>query len=1200
MSIYERVACRHTEIEDLLELDAIRDILKTTNGTCGLADGTPLSTIMAYATLCVTATEPQSGKVVGGIAFFASGLLDNVLPKKDDGALGRWVADQASNLRVQAPAGLVVPYFVLHPDHEEAALVNILGFAFSVSPSLTRVLLVSKQAVPLSQPYLLSYCTSLNATGPDGAAAYKATRAAICPILNARIAKVEDNDDLLPIVEGSKHLYGSLAQVPSANGGPCLLADFLANPPQATTAIVAEDPSTFARALIAINTDVNCTVLLHHFDLSAYDGLIEPEQYERLVAAAEAELAAERQAEADKKHAALLEEAAAEARAAAEQEEAFAAADAEVERMSMLAPAASADSANAATAAADDAAAAGDKTAADAGLRSAPSDLLRAAGSAVADGGMPGEEASCEGAIGEGAKGAARAGGVPPVEPKPYTAAEVQERVARAAARAPVAPRSTCMALMMLCMDAGWHGRAGDVVRSVFQAYPQCDWVAATLPAEEQPPDALAAFDCLAPLPWSPFPAKLYLLHREALSQLVVHAACAVDRPGVEALLAGLPDADAQLAAFDAAVDASLAAVATFADSVVGVVALSADVDVPSVAREYALSAVVDPPKYPPAAYARLSSCIMNPIFSPQARDVLATALALLQRPVALAAPAAAAAAFPAGGPLLDVPAAAGASPPPLLAAAPPLTHRRKATLDVRVVVVGASETALAALRAVALRRDAALPHVTLLAPLGAEAAPALLHPQLGAVLHDPAVTVVDASMVALDRQARQIELDDGSTLRYDLLVLAPGLQNATLCAVKAGGVSGVCSTAELQRHLTAADADEVQGALVYGDTLAAVTALATLEERGVNVARAALHLAPPGPPGPGMDILREMAAEYGMPLERPRMATLTQLEASEDQQSFRCFFDTHDDSAGGGEGGLSLETDLMVAAEAPDTAPDMMALLADAGLVYDGRLVVDAAMRCAGDTRILAAGPIAKLSRAVGGERLEAFAAADVGAALADRLLLAAAGLLRAPPPASTDAAAAAAAAGDPPRFAAAAAQGAALSGGARFALAKAPAAAAAAHSAADAVAFAAPVAGYVVQTHTPRGLCKLALDAHDTIVQAAYVGREAAITPELLSALMNMPAALLCPELHQSIGSGNVPCLVELLLSPWLRPALTGGFRSLMDAFVESLLDVMRECGDTRGHHRPTQLALLDCQDGAIKYAADVSQQAPLVAPA
>lgn len=197
---------------------------------------------------------------------------------------------------------------------------------------------------------------------------------------------------------------------------------------------------------------------------------------------------------------------------------------------------------------------------------------------------------------------------------------------------------------------------------------------------------------------------------------------------------------------------------------------------------------------------------------------------------------------------------------------------------------------------------------------------------------------------------------------------------------------------------------------------------------------------------------------------------------------------------------------------------------------MYDGRLVVDAGMRCAGDPRILAGGPLTKLSRAVGGERLEAFGSADVGTALADRILIAAAALLRIPPPPSAAAAAAAAAAGEPPRFAAAAACAAELPGGARFALATAPVAAAAAaarRSDGDGeAAFAALTAGCVVETQTPRGLCKLALDAQGTIVQAAYLGSSDAVTADLLSALMNMPAALLAPELHQSVTTGEVSC--------------------------------------------------------------------------
>lgn len=95
-------------------------------------------------------------------------------------------------------------------------------------------------------------------------------------------------------------------QIPSASGTACTLADFLAEPPAATTAILAEDGVGRARALVALNADVDCTVLLQHFDLALYDGLIAAEQYEALTAAAERDLAAERQADADRKHSVLV------------------------------------------------------------------------------------------------------------------------------------------------------------------------------------------------------------------------------------------------------------------------------------------------------------------------------------------------------------------------------------------------------------------------------------------------------------------------------------------------------------------------------------------------------------------------------------------------------------------------------------------------------------------------------------------------------------------------------------------------------------------------------------------------------------------------------------------------------------------------------------------------------------------------------
>lgn len=114
---------------------------------------------------------------------------------------------------------------------------------------------------------------------------------------------------------------------------------------------------------------------------------------------------------------------------------------------------------------------------------------------------------------------------------------------------------------------------------------------------------------------------------------------------------------------------------------------------------------------------------------------------------------------------------------------------------------------------------------------------------------------------------------------------------------------------------------------------------------------------------------------------------------------------------------------------------------------------------------------------------------------------------------------------------------------------------------------------------------------------VSAPHVLWRLCETVLLVQLLRWPPHRLLCQPLRV-----QVPCLVELLLSPWLRPVAAGGFRGLMESFVESVADVMREDGDDVGGGRATQLALLDIQDSMIKFAADVSQQlqAPVVAPA
>ena len=197
-----------------MHLDECPAMCSSQEGTTGISSGTKLSTVIAFSSLCLTAIDPSTNTVVGAMALAPSQLVNHVLPSSEaDSELHRWICELASSCAAESPAGLTIPFFVLDPDHEEAALLTILRYAFSTSPSLRSLLLISKEILPLSQPFLLSYFTDTGSRGPGGEVAYSSARESICPAITVRPAVVEDTDDLVPLVEGSADRFGSLAKV---------------------------------------------------------------------------------------------------------------------------------------------------------------------------------------------------------------------------------------------------------------------------------------------------------------------------------------------------------------------------------------------------------------------------------------------------------------------------------------------------------------------------------------------------------------------------------------------------------------------------------------------------------------------------------------------------------------------------------------------------------------------------------------------------------------------------------------------------------------------------------------------------------------------------------------------------------------------------------------------------------------------------
>lgn len=90
-------------------------------------------------------------------------------------------------------------------------------------------------------------------------------------------------------------------QVPCADGAATALPDFLVAKDANANVLVVEDNMMNIRGLLAVNSAVDAAVLLQHFDLSAYDGLLSAQEYADLVAEAEAAITAQHQAASDAK-----------------------------------------------------------------------------------------------------------------------------------------------------------------------------------------------------------------------------------------------------------------------------------------------------------------------------------------------------------------------------------------------------------------------------------------------------------------------------------------------------------------------------------------------------------------------------------------------------------------------------------------------------------------------------------------------------------------------------------------------------------------------------------------------------------------------------------------------------------------------------------------------------------------------------------
>merc|ERR1719217_1942151 len=161
------------------------------------------------------------------------------------------------------------------------------------------------------------------------------------------------------------------------------------------------------------------------------------------------------------------------------------------------------------------------------------------------------------------------------------------------------------------------------------------------------------------------------------------------------------------------------------------------------------------------------------------------------------------------------------------------LLSETKIPVNARIVVVGASDCGLSFLESLLYIPHLLFNSLTLLAPGGLEyhhshhlpliaGSAAYSHHELRRIMLEYRVRILDSRMVQIDRQQRCVVLHDGAILPYDYLIVAAGLQDDALHALRIRSW-GVEHVTEGYRHvngaMSAAD-PSIRMLLVEGGTL--------------------------------------------------------------------------------------------------------------------------------------------------------------------------------------------------------------------------------------------------------------------------------------------------------------------------------------------------------------------------------------------
>uniref|UniRef100_A0A8C9VPS8 Cilia and flagella associated protein 61 n=1 Tax=Scleropages formosus TaxID=113540 RepID=A0A8C9VPS8_SCLFO len=259
----ETVGVRRTESADAPDINSL-----ITPSTADVFGRVHVIYLLEQANLAVTLTN-TSNELLAHAAFLNHPNVDFV----DQACWEPWFCEQFGADKCTPLNTLFMHLFVALPEFSIASAKEIVRTVFSAIPDLHYIFLVTTNSSSLGEMLKMKpqFFTTFESNAISPCSAFVCLRHNHVPRLHIRRARVEDHDDLTPIL--AEH-----ASMLNASYGPYFLADLIEAQDEDHHAAVCEVPQDEGTAVgfISASAEVNLKLLSQCFELAPFDRLCKP------------------------------------------------------------------------------------------------------------------------------------------------------------------------------------------------------------------------------------------------------------------------------------------------------------------------------------------------------------------------------------------------------------------------------------------------------------------------------------------------------------------------------------------------------------------------------------------------------------------------------------------------------------------------------------------------------------------------------------------------------------------------------------------------------------------------------------------------------------------------------------------------------------------------------------------------------------